>query len=104
MSDTYLNGEVTALKQARAKAQETINRLDRALAILDGAEAAGASPLLVSGAVLPDRKGRAVAEYRRASPPARWQRVTASRPPRSTSGSRRLASPSTASHTHTRGT
>lgn len=65
MSDTYLNGEVTALKQARAKAQETINRLDRALAILDGAEAAGASPLLVSGAVLPDRKGRAVAEYRK---------------------------------------
>lgn len=68
MSDTYLNGEVTALKQARAKAQETINRLDRALAILDGAEAAGASPLLVSGAVLPDRKGRAVAEYREGKP------------------------------------
>lgn len=63
MSGTYLNGEVTALKDARAKAQETINRLDKALAILEGS-GTNAAPL-VSGAVLPGRAGKAVAEYHR---------------------------------------
>lgn len=63
MSGTYLNGEVTALKDARAKAQETINRLDKALAILEGS-GTNVAPL-VAGAVLSGRAGKAVAEYHR---------------------------------------
>lgn len=67
MSDTYLNGEVTALKAAREKAQETLNRLDRALAILNGAGQPTAleAPALASGATLTGRASKAVAEYHR---------------------------------------
>lgn len=62
MSETYLNGEVKALQQARQRAQETLNRLDRALAAL----APSPSPKRINSRkprVGAEMRERAVQEY-----------------------------------------